>query len=157
MNRLLLIACLSWITVNCASTPTAPVQSDTRSITLINRGGAVANPVTSTYIIKKDSVRFYSENRDSILESWSKPTVNPDFDSLMSLIYKENIIGMADPVLSDSQIPCDGPAGELLIIRTNSTTYSINISGELCGRVPANLQVVLIAIGSLSVKYEGIK
>jgi hypothetical protein len=108
-------------------------------------------------MIQKDSVRYSSGTVDSTFESWSKLAVNSDFDSLMSLVYKENIIGMADPVRPDTQEPCAGWAGEFLVIKTDALSDTINISGDLCGLVPANLQAVLIAIGSLRVKYEGIK
>jgi hypothetical protein len=107
-------------------------------------------PTVLVYTICKDSV--FCDTGYSHKESWSRPTVDNDFDSMSAILSRNGLCGMANPAPRDSVSVIGGCWGYGLEFRINGCTDTV--SAPCQADAPATFKETVDSMTAKIRKYE---
>jgi hypothetical protein len=103
-------------------------------VTFVDKGAVVPDPISTTVIIKSDSIEYLSTQSGNIINQWSKQIQSSEFNSVQQLIDNYNLFYSDDITLGNGQSPCEGWQGMTITMDGTDSSHTINIMGDVCAR-----------------------
>lgn len=148
-----------------------------RQVTFVDKGGAVLDPISTTVIIKSDSIEYLRSQAGIIIEQWSKPIQLSEFYAVRRIIVQYHLMGrgdledyeqppceeeqtIADPAFGISicgPLPyCAGWRGMAITIDRIDSSHTFDINGSLCvrGLWPEGVRALVDLEDELVAKYQ---
>jgi hypothetical protein len=139
------------------SNPVASAES-INLISFLDKGPVIASTITTLVAINPVFITYIKTQNGNSTDSWSNKILAEDYSLLTSIIKDNNLMSAADPVPSSNRGEvCLGHQGITIVMQTQSTVDTLNISGQImCKRSlwPIGLPDLVALKDSLVKKYK---
>ncbi len=153
MGWIIPILFLSLLISGCGSDGADSNNSEVTTVTLMDKGASVPNPVSTTVRIDSQTIHLLQQQSGETKNEWSNSIQSGDFVILQQVISDHRLMESAD-VLPGSNL-CTGWNGMTVTLEKGNITHVINVSGVACSRDwPEGIQELLTTEATLLQKYQ---
>jgi hypothetical protein len=106
--------------------------------------------------VKNDSIMMDTIQGSNRISYWIAAIATSESDSIWKIIDQNSLIGSADPVLPDGQIPSMGFGSSMIVFIKDNFLDTITISKQVKNQIwwPSGLRMLVAYKDSLVKKYQ---
>lgn len=124
LKQACMVLFLSAILCGCKDT-----ASVTR-VTFLEKGAVVPDPISTTVIIRPDSIKSYDSESGVVSNQWSSQILASEFSAIQEVIT-ENDLFHSEDVTSNGQHSCLGMQGTIITINKSGISHSFEIKWDV--------------------------
>jgi hypothetical protein len=128
------VFCLTSSVLLCAACDLSPQPAPSEpieSVSFLDKGAVVPDPVRTLVTIGRDSISFVAYQTGVMIRTWSSSLAPEDFSHLVTIIRENNLTQSPDPVLPRGATGCVGHQGMEIVFTQDEHLETLIISGTL--------------------------